>query len=111
MHEAVNFSQYYVYVNNEHTSFRLVKTVHSELAIGQAILDIFTLIRRRWNCEVVVIRTDSDSVIQEGTNFEAELTAEGYHVALFPLYIYAHLFRSSYGPECNPLSGEKRSTS
>ena len=84
MHQAFNLSQYYVHVNCEHTSYRLIKTTHTKSAIPQAILDIFAFIRRRWHCEVTVIRTDGESTIQQGTNFEQDLAAEGYHVERSP---------------------------
>jgi hypothetical protein len=84
MHKAFNLSQYYVHVNCEYTSYHLVKAVHTKSAVLQAILDILALIRRRWNCEVAVIRTDGESTVQQGTNFEEDLVAAGYHVERSP---------------------------
>lgn len=84
MHEAFDLSQYYVHVNCEYTSYRLIRAVHTKSAVPQAILDVLAYVRRRWSCEVAVIRTDGESTIQQGTNFEADLVAKGYHVERSP---------------------------
>ena len=84
MKEAFNLSQYYVHVNCEYTCVRIVKVTPLKSAIPQAILDILAFIKRRWDCQVALIRTDGESTIQQGTNFEQMLVSEGYHVERSP---------------------------
>jgi hypothetical protein len=80
MHEAFNLSQYYIHVNCEYTCLRLIKVTQLKSAVPQAVLDILAFIKRRWNCETALIRTDGESTIQQGTNFEQLLSSKGYHV-------------------------------
>ena len=44
--------------------------------IRQAIRDIFAFIRKRFGYEVAIIRTDGETTIETGTNFEAKLAAD-----------------------------------
>ena len=89
MNEAFNTSQFFVHINNEYTSYRFVKIVYLKSDIRQVIFNIFVYIRRRFACEVAVIRTDGESTIEMGTNFEAELAADRYHVERSPPHTQA----------------------
>ena len=89
MNESFETSQYYVHVNDEYTSYRIIRTLYTKSGIRQAIRDIFAFIRRRFGCEVAVIRTDGESTIEVGTNFEAELAADGYHIERSPPHTQA----------------------